>query len=117
MPTVGRVVLYWPPAEHDRPDIRHAATIASVLGENLVNLAVADHNGVMYSVQNAVLTDCDDECKPGHCEWMEYQKGQAEKHSEDIPPISETVGETDIDDVVTGDDLPDVPEDTEPKEK
>jgi len=92
IPTVGRVVLYWPTQEHDRSDIRHAATVASVLGKSLVNLAVADHNGVMYSMQNVTLSDIDNECKPGRCEWMPYQIKQALK-SEDVVSDSGDGGE------------------------
>lgn len=81
-PTVGRVVLYRP-TEEERDDIRHAAIVTMVQHDEMVNLAIFDHNGIPYSCQNVQLVqDDEDECMAGECEWMPYQKGQAARNEE-----------------------------------
>lgn len=82
-PTVGRVVDYHPHVD-DGGDINgqpHAATIAHVFSERLVNLSVVNENGSQYSRQNVPLLQ-DDDAAPAdgnYAAWMDYQKGQAAK--------------------------------------
>jgi len=79
--TVGRVVWYWDVSgtipEQTQP---HAALIAHVWTDRMVNLVVFDANGVPYSRTSVTLVQDGDEKPQGRfCEWMPYQKGQAAK--------------------------------------
>jgi hypothetical protein len=84
-PSNGRVVLFnlsnsIPPnfASGGQP---HAAIIAHVHSDKMVNLAVFDSNGVSHSCTSVDLIQ-DGDTKPEngwYCEWMPYQKGQAAK--------------------------------------
>jgi len=78
-PTVGRVVLYHPLDDDGDAELRHAATIAFVHNDGLVNLGIVDSNGVAYSERDVRLCQDDDICLERMCEWMPYQKGQAAK--------------------------------------
>jgi hypothetical protein len=74
-PTVGRVVLY-----HPSNGVTHAAIVAYVWSDRIVNLAAFDENGKAYSVTSIPLTQPEDEVSAAvYCEWMPYQKGQAAK--------------------------------------
>jgi hypothetical protein len=76
-PTIGRVVLYHPKAG---ATTTHAAIVAYVWSDRMVNLAVFDENGHAYSVTSVTLVQPEDETAPtSYCEWMPYQKGQAAK--------------------------------------
>ncbi len=94
-PTVGRRVWYWP-SPQDRGETEHKphsliqqgdtsqpcdAGIAYVHGPGLVNLTVADHNGVMHQRTSVVLLQGDEKPAPGqaYAQWMPYQQGQAAK--------------------------------------
>ena len=75
IPTIGRVV--WFNTGRDQP---HAATVAYVLSEDVVNLGVIDHLGAPYSATSVPLFQGDaEDCPEGSCCWMPYQKKQAEK--------------------------------------
>jgi hypothetical protein len=80
-PTVGRVVWYWPhvSARHSQP---HAAIVAYVWGDNMVNLAVVDQNGTWYAATSVLLVQDDTVPESAHAAWMPYQKGQAAKTEE-----------------------------------
>lgn len=81
-PTVGRHVLYTPHINElvaRTPDNQpHAAIIAAVHNDRLVNLSVFDANGVQYARQNVQLLQEDDAAPDeAYAEWMPYQKEQA----------------------------------------
>jgi hypothetical protein len=87
VPTVGRVVWFWPSHVSDPGFAHHdtrepvAAIVAHVWGDRMVNLAVFDSNGVPHSMTSVQLLQ-DDDPKPEHgyfCAWMPYQMGQAAK--------------------------------------
>lgn len=84
-PTVGRVVWYRHPAENSPipqlGDPPHAAIVAFVHSERLVNLTVLAHNGRPYPMADVLLLQ-DSDVPPvaaPYAEWMPYQKGQAAK--------------------------------------
>lgn len=90
VPTVGRVVLYWPqegemtwedPAFGDQPCV---ALVAAVTTHTLVNLAVFDHGGFPKPKRDVRLVQPEESFTrlPGTCEWMEFQRGQAKKVEE-----------------------------------
>ena len=75
-PTVGRIVHFHPVAT-----VTHAALIAYVHSDTMVNLAAFDGNGKPYGVTSVELVAAG-KPKPefGHfCEWMPYQVEQAKK--------------------------------------
>jgi hypothetical protein len=77
-PTIGRVVWYWPTG--DTSNQPHAAIIARVWSDEMVNLAAFDGSGVSYSRTSVPLYQGEGPRPTGmHCEWMPYQKGQAAK--------------------------------------
>lgn len=85
-PTPGRVVWYHA-AAHEREmsnysDVPLAAHIAFVFNERLVNLMVIDFEGNPRG-RNSVPLLQEGDPKPSdaycYCEWMPYQRGQAEK--------------------------------------
>jgi hypothetical protein len=87
-PTVGRVVLF----VHKRDCYEfgfciiagrpHAATVAAVHSNRLVNLSIADANGKQFNRTSVTLRQ-PGEPEPGgdYCEWMPYQIDQAAKHA------------------------------------
>lgn len=87
-PTVGRVVLYVPgPGDHANEGQPHAATVAFVHDDNLVNLSIVDANGMQYSRTHIPLVQDVQDGAPlpaphGYCHWMPYQVGQAAKTEE-----------------------------------
>jgi hypothetical protein len=81
-PTIGRVVWYHPQHKHIQP---HAALIAFVHSDTLVNLAVFDENGSHQATIDVPLYQNEpNQERPqyGFCEWMPYQQGQAAKTQE-----------------------------------
>ncbi len=84
-PTIGRIMWYWPElsARDDQP---WAAIVTRVWSDNVVDLAVWDHNGNAKSrtsvpiVQDGSPHTAGD---PQYVEWMPYQIGQAKKHEAD----------------------------------
>lgn len=84
IPSVGRVVWYWPLGNGGTPQ-PWAALVAFVHHERLVNLAAFSHSGRAQDVQSVVLRQPEDPAPPApspYCEWMPYQKGQAAKTEE-----------------------------------
>lgn len=84
-PTVGRVVWFWekkPENEFDQPQ---AAMVAHVWGDNCVNLAIFDPNGVPVAkppTSIRLIQEGDEFPAAGHyCSWMPYQQGQAKKNA------------------------------------
>ena len=84
-PTIGRVVLYWPPVptggvQRAQP---HPALIAHVWNDNCINIGGFDQNGVPFAACSVMLYQGDDSGKPTgqFAEWMPYQKAQAEKNA------------------------------------
>ena len=71
-PTVGRIVHF-----HPKEAVTHAAVIAFVHSDTMVNLAVFDGNGKSYG-QTSVQLVAPGQAKPEfgfYCEWMPYQVG------------------------------------------
>lgn len=76
-PTVGRVVLY-----HPKPGVIHAALIAYVHSDTMVNLAAFDNNGNPYGQTSVELVAPDAPSTPefgSYCQWMPFQVQQAKK--------------------------------------
>ena len=84
-PTIGRVVLFRPLDQDYDFDKRHAAIIAQVNVDGTLNLGVLNDYGVSQAEQNIVLVQGDDKPDYGQCEWMDYQKSQAEKSRSNYP--------------------------------
>ena len=90
-PTVGRVVhFYVTDSKYDfgfnflagKP---HAALVTYVHGDRMVNLVAFDANGKTYPFTSVALRQPGDPEPMAHsywCEWMPYQKGQAQKTEE-----------------------------------
>lgn len=85
-PTIGRVVWYQPDSRDTAykyramGDQRHSAMIAYVHSDSMVNLAVNDANGNQYAKTSVPLFQGEaEDCPPGECCWMPYQKKQAAK--------------------------------------
>jgi hypothetical protein len=80
-PTIGRVVWFHPSGSS--PDQQpHAALIAYVHNDTVVNLATFDENGYADNATSVPLWQSDgDVARPVsfYCEWMPYQQGQAAK--------------------------------------
>lgn len=78
-PTVGRIVDYYPfPGTPGAQP--HAAQIAYVWHDRMVNLSIADHCGRRYERTSVTLHQDGDPVPVGqYCAWMDYQKDQA-KH-------------------------------------
>lgn len=93
-PTIGRRVWYWPSPQdrgetdypprsvmqHDpRSDQPCDAGICFVHSDRMVNLTVADHNGVMHQRPSIQLVQEGDvyPTDGGYAMWMPYQVGQA----------------------------------------
>ena len=85
-PTIGRRVWYTPSnhdTRQDHPDriVQHDkslpldAGIAYVWNERMVNLTVADQNGVMHARTSVMLLQDDEVAAPGapFAQWMPYQ--------------------------------------------
>lgn len=87
-PTVGRVVWFYPSISIEPGFTYHgggqplAAIVTHVWGDRMVNLTVADSNGVTHGKTSVALMQGDEPHTPPHgyyCEWMPFQKGQAAK--------------------------------------
>lgn len=79
VPTVGRVVWYWPRGERQPDQQPWLAHICYVNGDGTVNLLTADRWGVPHPKVNVRLVQ-DGETPPSpehYCEFMPFQKGQA----------------------------------------
>lgn len=83
-PTVGRVVWFFPPKDKN-PNLQpHAALVAHVHNDRLVNLAVFNENGENYSRTSVQLLQ-DEDAAPEvgfYAQWMPYQVGQAAKNEQ-----------------------------------
>jgi len=84
-PTVGRVVWYWPRAT-DLDGQPHAALIAYVHSDTMVNLAVFNSSGNANGQSSVLLWQGEGRRPAGesYCEWMPYQIGQAAKHEQPV---------------------------------
>jgi len=99
VPTVGRVVWYWPSAADIVGGMRLAsasqpfmAQVVFVHHERLVNVIVHDHSGKPHArgaVRLVQESDVYVAAEP-RCEWMPYQKGQAAKTEEALRSQSHT---------------------------
>ncbi len=88
-PTIGRVVWLWPctgvledkKIVHRDKTLPLAATVAYVWNDRMVNLAAVDQDGKPFHLTSVTLMQGDEPYSPegSYCEWMPYQKGQAEK--------------------------------------
>ncbi len=81
-PTVGRVVWYTAHEDDHRQPLDEqpcAAMVTYVTDDNTVNLVVFGHDGVPESKLDVPLVQDGEDCPPGSCQWMPYQKGQAAK--------------------------------------
>ena len=84
VPTVGRVVLYWPTASeriqgqpNDQP---LKADVTYVWGDRMVNLMAVTPNGTPFGVTSVTLVQEGDPVPAErYAMWMPYQKGQAAK--------------------------------------
>ncbi len=83
-PTIGRIVWYIPDGNEgesfeyysDQPCM---AQVTYVHADDVINILVTDHEGNQHPMAGVGLIDCYSDSSPGHCEWMPYQKNQAEK--------------------------------------
>lgn len=78
-PTLGRVVWYT-----NEKQEQHTALVCYVWNDTCVNLACFDGDGVPYARTSVLLFHGEEgEVRPEglFCEWMPYQKVQAEKHA------------------------------------
>lgn len=86
IPTVGRVVWYYPPnyLPGDKQPQPLAAIVTCVHSNTCVNLAIFNTDGSPYDCPpTSIPLLPEDTARPdgGHfCEWMPYQIGQAKKH-------------------------------------
>lgn len=92
-PTIGRVVWFTPSrnsteadfTHHDStPPQPHAALIAYVWSDSLVNLTVFDHDGRQHSKTSVPLIQ-EGEPKPEYgyfASWMPFQVGQAKAQAQ-----------------------------------
>lgn len=89
-PTVGRVVWYYPSADHKAAP--YAAIVAHVWSDTCVNLGIFDSNGIPMSkppTSVRLLQEGEDKPAAGDfCEWMPYQVGQAKRHEAAATPPS-----------------------------
>jgi len=76
-PTVGRVVWFY------RDGVQHAAIIAKVWNDRMVNLAVFDEAGRASNQTSVPLVQEGDTIPSGsyYAVWMPFQIGQAKKES------------------------------------
>jgi hypothetical protein len=100
VPTVGRVVWFWPGVNfvmHRAATGQNfafdgngpcAAIVVKVWGDRLVNLSVFDQNGTSHAVTSCPLKQEGDEivAEGSYCEWMPYQIGQAKKEAPESKP-------------------------------
>lgn len=79
-PTIGRVVWFYP-SGHREGSLPHAAMIAYVHSDTLVNLGALDPNGRSYSETSVTLIQEGDAVPDGgrYATWMPFQIGQAKQ--------------------------------------
>lgn len=97
VPTVGRVVLFFAKNGLDKdygefrvcvnPGKPHAATVAYVHSDRLVNLSVVDANGKQFNRTSVTLRQPGDPVPQDdqYCEWMPYQVQVAAKEQTTAP--------------------------------
>lgn len=76
VPTVGRVMWYWPVAM-ERSAQPYAALVTYVHGDNMVNLAVFTSNGSAFPTTSVPIVQDGSPFTVGdspYAEWMPYQK-------------------------------------------
>lgn len=82
VPTVGRIVWYYPQGEASGPPL--AAIVTQVWSNTCVNLAIFLRSGTpLSSPPTSITLVQDDAARPENgnfCTWMPYQIGQAKKH-------------------------------------
>jgi hypothetical protein len=112
-PTIGRVVWFYPHG-HREGSLPHAAMIAFVHSDNLVNLGVLDPNGRSHNETSvSLIQDGDAAPDSGRfATWMPFQIGQAKQAeektaaTETAKPVVDTAAQTDdvesTGDTVTG---------------
>lgn len=87
-PTVGRVVLFHPPADHHWAGRTLAAIITAVHSDRLINVCAFGVTGIPFAFTSVPLHQPEDgplsdiETQPFICHWMPYQLGQAGKTEE-----------------------------------
>lgn len=82
-PTIGRVVWFYPASDemiHPNLGQPHAALVAFVHGDRMVNLAIVDALGKPYNMTSVRLLQDDDPVPlyGYYATWMPYQKAVAE---------------------------------------
>lgn len=101
-PTIGRVVWFYPHG-HREGSLPHAAMIAFVHSDELVNLGVLDPNGRHYNETSVTLVQDGDAAPESgrYATWMPFQIGQAKKveaenrRTEPANPDGGTTSQTD----------------------
>ena len=100
-PTIGRRLHYWPspgdlvganepPMQSLNPAVPMDAGVVFVYSDRMVNLIVTDHRGQTFSRMSVALVQEGDVyvTEAARCEWMDYQRSQAEKHAaESVKPL------------------------------
>lgn len=93
VPTVGRVVHFWPAVHHleaREPTAQpQAAIVTYVHGEECVNLAVFGPGGETRPQTSVRLQQTDSEAidpRDAHATWMPFQVGQAKAQAASPPP-------------------------------
>jgi hypothetical protein len=85
VPTVGRIVWYYPgqnEAIKYHRDQPLAAVVSYVWSDRMVNLAVYDADGFPQSRTSVPLLQDDDKAPDAaHCAWMPFQKDQAQRYA------------------------------------
>lgn len=83
IPTVGRVVWFWPGEGEGIATISGSplpGIVSAVWSDTCVNLSVFDANGESHSRTSVLLVQEGNERPTSRfCEWTPYQKGQAAK--------------------------------------
>lgn len=82
-PTIGRVVWYYKflgtGKGHEGP---HAALVARVWNDSMLNLSVATYEGEMQSHTSVkLIQEWEEVPQQDYCGWMPYQIGQAKKEA------------------------------------
>lgn len=98
-PTIGRVVWFYP-AGHREGEQPHAALIAFVHSDSMINIGAIDPNGRSYN-QTSVPLIHDGTVPDGgrYATWMPFQIGQAKKAetepatTEQAQPVADTAAQ------------------------
>jgi hypothetical protein len=113
-PTIGRVVWFYPHG-HREGSLPHAAMIAFVHSDSLVNLGVLDPNGRSYNETSVSLVQ-DGDAAPDSgrfATWMPFQIGQAKQAEAKTADPEHTEPVVATGDAATGSDGPDAAADQE----